>query len=186
MRPGGGALRASASGRAACGGGAAGTSPPDMTSRRKRCGPVLLYEPPSFVKDREGARPIVTTVERSDIRGLVTTVSFPSGAFLILRTRVLAASRRPRGLRRSRGRAPSRTLNIVTFARVSECSKLQPASGTWLAIAHMKAASSRAIAVTTTLGCLPRVSSFWKRLHSRTCARQAIARTGSGRSCWRC
>jgi hypothetical protein len=33
----------------------------------------------------------VSTVERSDIRGLVTTVSFPSGAFLILPHGVLAA-----------------------------------------------------------------------------------------------
>ena len=40
--------------------------------------------------------------------------------------------------------------------------------GTCLAIAHMNPASSRAMAVTTRLAFLPRSTSFWNRLHSRT------------------
>ena len=44
----------------------------------------------------------------------------------------------------------------------------------------MNAASSRAMAVTTMLAFLPRAIIFWNRLHSRTCARQAMSRTASG------
>ena len=46
----------------------------------------------------------------------------------------------------------------------------QAVTATSFAIAHMKAMSSRAIAVTTTLGCVPRPTSRRTRLHSRTCA----------------
>ena len=49
-----------------------------------------------------------------------------------------------------------------------------------LAIAHMKAASSRAIAVITVLRFLPLAVSLLNLSQSRTCAFQAILRTSSG------
>jgi hypothetical protein len=48
------------------------------------------------------------------------------------------------------------------------------------AMAQMKAASSRAIAVTTTVDFLPAFDNLRNRLHSRTCAFQAISRAGLG------
>ena len=47
-------------------------------------------------------------------------------------------------------------------------------------IAQMKAESSRAIAVATTVRSLPFRSSDRKRLHSRVCAFHAISRTRLG------
>jgi len=47
-------------------------------------------------------------------------------------------------------------------------------------IAQMKPHNSRAIAVATIVGRLPLLMSARKRLESRVCAFQAIARTGSG------
>src|SRR2546427_10772841 len=52
-----------------------------------------------------------------------------------------------------------------------------------LAIAHMKAASSRATAAAMVFGCLPRASSLPYRPQRRTCARQAMSRMGAGRCC---
>ena len=54
------------------------------------------------------------------------------------------------------------------------------------AMAHMKATNSGAIAVTTTLACLPRALSQRNLLHSRSYAFQAISRMGCGTACWRC
>src|SRR3970040_768715 len=64
-----------------------------------------------------------------------------------------------------RGRTPPPTRDFVDDAYVVVI-------GTSLAIAHMNATSSRAMAVTATLGCLPRATSRPKRLHSRTWAVQ--------------
>jgi len=47
-------------------------------------------------------------------------------------------------------------------------------------MAHMNAASSRAMAVTTTLGCLPRLLRRRNLPHSRTCAFQPIVDRGAG------
>ena len=64
----------------------------------------------------------------------------------------------------NRGRTPTPTRDLVDDAYV--------VIGTSLAIAHMNAISSRAIAVTATFGCLPRATSRRKRLQRRTCAFQ--------------
>ena len=61
-----------------------------------------------------------------------------------------------------RGRTPTPTRDLVNDAYV--------VIGTSFAMAHMNAMSSRAMAVTTTFGCLPRATSRRKRLQSRTCA----------------
>ena len=53
-------------------------------------------------------------------------------------------------------------------------------AGTSLAIAHMNAINSRAMAVTATLGCLPRAVSRRKRLHKRTCAFHPMSWSGFG------
>ena len=120
----------------------------------------------------EEAGPLMTTVDPADIRGLGTTLVFPSSACLGLGSRV--------GLGR-----------LVTLTRVAPtgatplprpCRGSRGAGyevmGTSLAMAHMKAASSRAMAVTTTLGCLPRVTRRRKRLQRRTWAFQAMSWTG--------
>ena len=52
---------------------------------------------------------------------------------------------------------------------------------TSLAMAHMKATSSRAIAVTTMLACLPWEVRRRKRLQSRTCNFQPMSRTDFGK-----
>ena len=121
---------------------------------------------------REEAGPLITTVDPADIRGLGTTLVFPSSACLGLESRV------------GQGR-------LVTLTRVAPtgaaplprpCRGSRGAGyavmGTSLAMAHMKAASSRAMAVTTTLGCLPRATRRWKRLQRRTWAFQAMSWTG--------
>ena len=56
----------------------------------------------------------------------------------------------------------------------------QACSGTSLAIAHMKAMSSRAMAVTATLASLPRETRRRNRAHSRTWAFHEIAWMGAG------
>src|SRR5919108_3986861 len=51
---------------------------------------------------------------------------------------------------------------------------------TCLAMAHIKPASSRAMATTTWLACLPRAIRYRKRLHSRTWAFQPMSWIGFG------
>src|SRR5207249_6954384 len=63
------------------------------------------------------------------------------------------------------------------------------ATGTVRAIAHAHAAISRAIATTTSLTWLPRALNSRYRLHSRSWAFHAMARTSVGtfsRRSWRC
>ena len=62
----------------------------------------------------------------------------------------------------NRGRASARTLENSYVFRV------QGFTGTSLAMAHMKAMISRAIAVTATFECLPRAVSLLNRLQSRS------------------
>jgi hypothetical protein len=59
------------------------------------------------------------------------------------------------------------------------------ASGSFLAMAHMKAISSRAMAVITWLRCLSRASILRQRAHNRSWGFQAISRISSGRASWR-
>ena len=104
----------------------------------------------------------MSTVDRAEIRGLVTTLHSPSGAFLALGTRVgvsrlLTLSR----VAPNRGRASCLIPFSLGFSP-------QALIFTSRAMAHMKARSSRAIAVTMMLGCLPRALSRRKRLQSRT------------------
>ena len=75
---------------------------------------------------------------------------------------------------------------VATAARATIRLSYVVASGTSLAIAHMNAMSSRAIAVTATFGCLPRAVSRRKRLQSRTCAFQPRSCSGFGRASIRC
>ena len=111
----------------------------------------------------------MSTVDRAEIRGLVTTLHSPSGAFLCLATRVGVT----RLLTLSRV-APNRGRASCLIA-LSVSSSLQASSRTSRAMAHMKASSSRAIAVTMMLGCLARALRRRKRLHSLTCAFQAMS-----------
>ena len=106
----------------------------------------------------EETGPAVTTVDPADIRGLVTTLLGPSGTFLGLGSRVGMS----RLLTRSRV-APNR--GRASFQKLLMS---QPAMGTSRAMAHMNAASSRAMAVTTTLGFLPRAVRRRNLLHNRT------------------
>src|SRR3990170_1565411 len=76
------------------------------------------------------------------------------------------------GYAANRGRTPTPTRDSVDDAYV--------VIGTSFAIAHMNAISSRAIAVTTTFGCLPRAVSRRNRLQSRTCALPPMVFSGFG------
>jgi hypothetical protein len=62
--------------------------------------------------------------------------------------------------------------------------RISAVTGTGWARAHINAISSRAMATTTWLACLPRASGRRKRLHSRTCAFQLVSWIGLG-SCAR-
>ena len=122
----------------------------------------------------ERAGPLITTVDPADIRGLSTTLVFPSGACLGLESRV------------GRGRlvTPSRVAPTGAAPLPRPCHGRRRSGhavmGTSRAMAHMKAASSRAMAVTTTLGCLPLVTRRRKRLQRRTWAFQAMSWIGWG------
>src|SRR5271157_5231664 len=70
-------------------------------------------------------------------------------------------------------------------AQLSCATGCASASGTFLAIAHMKAISYRAMAVITWLRFLPRASILRQRAHNRSWAFQAISRISSGRASWR-
>jgi hypothetical protein len=72
------------------------------------------------------------------------------------------------GYAENRGRTPTPTRDGVDDLA-------QTVRGTSLAIAHMNAISSRAMAVTATFGCLPRAVRRRKRLHSRTWAFQPMS-----------
>jgi hypothetical protein len=56
---------------------------------------------------------------------------------------------------------------------------------TWHAIAQTNPDSSRAIAVVTVVAGFPAFASFLYRLHSRTCAFQAVSRIVFGSCSWR-
>ncbi len=126
-------------------------------------------------KAREEAGPVITTVDPADIRGLVTTL-------------LISVRRLPRSRHEGRLKPPLNAVEGCAIpgprrfpepAEIVQC--CYAAMGTSLAMAHMKAASSRAMAVTTTLGCLPRAIMRRKRLQSRSCAFQAMSWMGLGR-----
>ena len=91
------------------------------------------------------------TVDPADIRGLVTTLLVPSSACLFLASRIGRGRLiTPSRVTPNQGRASARALK----------STVQELIATSLLIAHMKAMSSRAIAVMTMLACLPRARSL--------------------------
>ena len=108
------------------------------------------------------------TVDPADIRGLVTTLLVPSDACLTLCTRI-GRSRllTPSRVTPNRGRAPTRGLELSLLSHAL--------IGTSFAIAHMKAMSSRATAVTAMFECLPRELSLRNRLHKRSWAFQPMS-----------
>ena len=83
-------------------------------------------------------------------------------AFLVLKSDVLLVSYL---------RGPVETGYYSIAVGLADILLMLPAViGTVLAIAHMNASNSRAVAVTMTLWCLPRAARRRNRLHSRTCA----------------
>ena len=93
------------------------------------------------------------TVDPADIRGLATTL-------------LVSVKRLPRSRDEGRPKPPH---NVVEgCAKTGAAPHLRPVlsccrqagRGTSFAMAHMKAMSSRAMAVIATFGCLPRVSSL--------------------------
>ncbi len=127
-----------------------------------------------------GHRDLPSTVDPSDIRGLVTTGhrsvrELPLSN--IVRTRQAGAHSANEGSPRS-------------VAAVTRCfQEPQPfvylfisalRGSTRRAVAQRKPSSSRAMAVITLLWCFPRATIFWYRPHSLTCAFQEIFFTDSG------
>jgi len=108
------------------------------------------------------------TVDPADIRGLATTLLSSVERLPHARHEGRPPPPRyaPEGCAKPGPRLwPSRGLRAGRHA----------GSGTSWAMAHMKASTSRAMAVHTTLVCFPRARSRRKRLQSRTCAFQPMA-----------